>query len=264
MRNATIVQENKAWGVRLDSASATTLVRTPASQMLRYLRLAEEASEGAVRWGLLTNGRLWRLYFAGAGSRAEQYLEADLEAFVDASDTRVRRDLLRSFLLFFRPQAHRPEGDAPMSFLDTALATARRYETQITAALSKRVFDTIFPELVAAIAEGDRLALPGDAAWREQVREAALVLLYRCLFVLYAEDRRLLPVDHIGYRDYAFRKLRNDAASVADGTDTLNPRGTIWWSRMQTLFRAIAEGAPELDSLGAATSSTTGAHSPVG
>jgi len=246
MRNATIVQENKAWGVRLDSASATTLVRTPASQMLRYLRLAEEASEGAVRWGLLTNGRLWRLYFAGAGSRAEQYLEADLEAFVDASDTRVRRDLLRSFLLFFRPQAHRPEGDAPMSFLDTALATARRYETQITTALSKRVFDTIFPELVAAIAEGDRLALPGDAAWREQVREAALVLLYRCLFVLYAEDRRLLPVDHIGYRDYAFRKLRNDAARVADGTDTLNPRGTIWWSRMQTLFRAIAEGAPEL------------------
>ncbi len=246
MRNATIVQENKAWGVKLDSASAATVARTPASQMLRYLRLAEEASEGAVRWGLLTNGRLWRLYFAGAGSRAEQFLEVDLEAFVGVSDPIVRRRILRSFVLFFRPQAHLPEGDAPMSFLDTALATARRYETQITTTLSKRVFDTVFPDLVAAIAAGDRLALPNDAAWREQLREAAMVLLYRCLFVLYAEDRRLLPVDHIGYRDYAFRGLRLDAARVAEGTLALNPRGTIWWSRMQTLFRAIAEGAPEL------------------
>jgi hypothetical protein len=249
IRAATMVQENKAWGVRLlDSAGGAQggLARTPASRMLRYLRLAEETSEGAVRWGLLTNGRLWRLYFAGAGSRAEQYLEADLQEFLHARTADERRAALRGFLLFFRPGAHRPAGDAPQGFLDTALAAGRRYETRITAVLSKRVFDTVFPDLVAAIAEADRIAVPSDPAWRAQVGEAAMVLLYRCLFVLYAEDRRLLPVDHPGYKPYAFRGLREDAAKAADEALAISPRGTIWWSRMQTLFRAIAEGDPGL------------------
>jgi hypothetical protein len=54
-RLAAIVVENEARDTPLDRGSGKG--GTPASQILRYLALAEPASGGAVRWGLLTNGR---------------------------------------------------------------------------------------------------------------------------------------------------------------------------------------------------------------
>jgi hypothetical protein len=76
-RQAAIVNENKAWDLPLDRSSGKQ-TRTPASQALRYLRLADEHTAGSLRWALLTNGRLWRLYYAGASSVADRFLEADL------------------------------------------------------------------------------------------------------------------------------------------------------------------------------------------
>jgi len=69
-RFATIVQENKAWRIDLDRAMAGE-GSAPSSQMLRYLRRADALSERAIDWGILTNGRLWRLYSTRARSRAE-------------------------------------------------------------------------------------------------------------------------------------------------------------------------------------------------
>jgi hypothetical protein len=82
-KQAAVVNENKAWGLPLDRASGK-VSRTPASQALRYLRLGEEHTAGALRWALLTNGRLWRLYYAGAASMADRFLEADVPALVRA------------------------------------------------------------------------------------------------------------------------------------------------------------------------------------
>ena len=62
----------------------------------------------------------------------------------------------------------------------------------------------MFPSLATAIAS----AAP-DAPLTD-VRDAALVLLYRLLFLLYAEDRDLLPVSDPRYDDYALRPLRLD------------------------------------------------------
>ena len=75
-RHATIVHESKRWELNLDRATDAS-GRTPASQALRYLRLADELSTGRIRWAVLTNGRLWRLYFHGASSQAEQFVEAE-------------------------------------------------------------------------------------------------------------------------------------------------------------------------------------------
>ena len=103
---------------------------------------------------------------------------------------------LRVFLLLFGRDALRPrEAREGRSFLDAALAEGRRYEQRITAALSRAVFDQVFPELVAAVgARGAASRRPPTPAWLAQARDASLRLLYRLLFLLYAEDRDLLPV----------------------------------------------------------------------
>jgi hypothetical protein len=45
---------------------------------LRYLRRIDDLTRGALRWDILTDGARWRLYFAGARSAIDEYLELDL------------------------------------------------------------------------------------------------------------------------------------------------------------------------------------------
>lgn len=91
-----------------------------------------------------------------------------------------------------------------MTVRNRARAEAAFYEERVAASLSKLVFESVFPSLATAIASS-----APDASLAE-VRNAALVLLYRLLFLLYAEDRDLLPVSDARYDDYALRPLRSD------------------------------------------------------
>ena len=245
-RLAAVVVESEARETPLDRGSGKG--GTPASQILRYLALAEPASGGAVRWGLLTNGRFWRLYFHGARSRAEGFVGFDLPALLEgaAKGDRETLDLLRAFLLLFRREALEASGPAGKTFLDLALDEGRRYEQRITAALSEAVFDRVFPRLVSALAAHDPAAKPADAAWRAEAREAALILLYRLLFILYAEDRDLLPVRHAGYAAYGLQRLRTQAAEARDQARPLSASLTRWWDDLTALCRAIDEGDSSL------------------
>jgi hypothetical protein len=245
-RLAAVVVENEARDTPLDRGSGKG--GTPASQILRYLALAEPASGGAVRWGLLTNGRIWRLYYHGARSRAEGFVGFNLPALLDgaAEGEAGALDLFRAFLLLFRRDAHDRTGPGGLSFLDAALAEGRRYEQRITAALSEAVFDRVFPRLVAALAQADPQARPADPRWRAEAREAALILLYRLLFILYAEDRDLLPVRHAGYAAYALRRLRLQAAEARDQARPLSTTLTRWWDDLAALCRAIDAGDASL------------------
>lgn len=235
-RHATIVHESKRWDLKLDRASDAS-GRTPASQALRYLRLAEELSHGQVRWALLTNGRLWRLYFQGVGSRAEQFLEADLSALLEPGGETA----LAIFVLLFRRDSF-VAGTDGRTFFQTALDLAQAWREQVTADLAGAVFDDVFPALLDALSEADPEPHPTDASWPNAVRDAALILLYRLLFLLYAEDRDLLPVTHDGYRPFAITTMRHQVAEAIAHAREPSATETTFWRRLIGLFHAVAGG----------------------
>lgn len=234
-RYGVVVVENEARDTPLDRASGKA--EAPSSQIIRYLGRAEGLSE--VHWGLLTSGRFWRLYWAGARARAEGFVEFDLPALLGDLAPPVPAGAapdhwMRVFLLLFGRDALVAEGVAGQTFLDAALAEGRRYEQRITATLSRVVFDHVFPALVSAVAaEAETLA---------EARDASLRLLYRLLFLLYAEDRDLLPVRREGYAAYSLRGLREEAARIADERRVLSSRARTWWPRLAELFKAVARG----------------------
>lgn len=248
-QHGAVVVENEARNTVLDRSGGKG--EAPSSQILRYLKRADGIPGSAVRWGLLTNGRFWRLYWSGARDRATGFFELDLPAILDpllpppVPAGASTDHWLRVFLLLFGREALAPNGRG-RSFLDDAMAEGRRYEERITDSLSEAVFDRVFPRLVATLAATDPAARPADPAWREAVKEAALTLLFRFLFVLYAEDRDLLPVAHPGYQRYSLRALRDDAEAVAEGRLAVSERRHSWWSRTTDLFRAIAGGDRDL------------------
>ena len=202
-------------------------------------------TEGRLRWGILTNGEKWRLYFSGARSVSEQFFEIDLAAILDlpghneglfALDEEDRRHWLKVFLLIFRRDAFAPRGADPRSVHETALEEGRFYERRVAEDLSNKVFGEVFPDLASTILE----AAPQTDL--QEVRDGALILLYRLLFILYAEDRDLLPVRELRYDDYGLRKMRVDVGDRMDRSDVFSETSARYWGAMSDLFIAIDRG----------------------
>ena len=245
------VVESKRWGRPLDRRSERRdEVTAPSTQMLRYLRRADDLTEGKLRWGVLTNGAKWRLYYSGARSVSEQFFEIDLGGILGLPDQNgdspvmaesCRRHWLTVFMLVFRKEAFLPGAADPRTFHQRSIDESRFYEERVAGNLSKLVFGEVFPKLARAIAG----AAP-DAPL-ERVREAVLIYLYRLLFILYAEDRNLLPVRDDRYDDYALRdKVRGDVGRRKDRDDVFSERATRYWSAVDDLCQAIDEGDPSI------------------
>jgi Eco57I restriction-modification methylase len=255
-RHGKLIVEAKRWGRPLDRGDRNDPLDpgTPSSQMLRYLSRVEVASDRAIEWGILTNGRLWRVYWQRARSRSEEFLQFDLAELADVVG--VNADLfapvnaekvhyLRAFYLLFRRYAFLPQPtDADgRSFHAVALEEGRLWETKVSQDLGDRVFDELFPKLAAAIAHNDRGATrPYSREYLDDVHRAALILLYRLLFVLYAEDRNLLPTKDRRYDDYSLRRLREDIGARRDHNDAFSATATRIWQHLRSLFRAIDRG----------------------
>ena len=199
-----------------------------------------------MRWGILTNGARWRLYYQGARSVSEQFFEVDLPAILDlpghndglfALDDGGRRHCLKLFALVFRREAFLPGAVDERTFHQRAIEVGRHYEERVAGDLSDLVFGHVFPELARAIAaDAPEAPLP-------EVREAALILLYRLLFILYAEDRDLLPVRDTRYDDYALRdRVRGDIGRRKDREDVFSEDAARYWSAVDDLCRAVDRG----------------------
>jgi hypothetical protein len=247
--HGVVVVESKRWGRPLDRGLRKKDEETaPSTQMLRYLRRVDDLTNGDLRWGFLTNGAVWRLYYQGARSVSEQFFEIDLASILrargdllDADESKegqAERDhWLRVFVLMFRRKSFAPSTTDPRTFHVRALEEGRFYEERVAKNLSDMVFQTVFPSLAKAIAADKPEASLDD------VRHAALILLYRLLFLLYAEDRNLLPVRDERYDDYGLRdKVRGDVGRRKDQNDTFSDLQDRYWSVIDGLSRAIDKG----------------------
>ncbi len=263
-RHGLALLEAKRWLRPLDRGASDEPLDpgAPSSQMLRYLSRADVASDRSVKWGVLTNGGVWRLYWQDARSRAEEFLELDLAALLGVPGVQPDIDMpepahgLKLFFLLFNRAAFLTQtwDSAARSFHAYARAEARAYEEKVSADLGRRVFDEIFPTLAQALARGDLQAKNEPVGYGsgtrhrytreylEEVREATLILLYRLLFLFYAEDRRLLPVGDERYRAYSVRAMREHVRDDIDAGKQLSSKLTNIWRDLQGAFWLIDEG----------------------
>ncbi len=240
------VVESKRWLRNLDRGTEQAIA--PSRQMLRCLRRADDLTEGGMRWGILTNGAWWRLYHQGARSVSKDFLEVDVPRLLDlaghneglfALSAEERRHCLKLFVLLFGRQAFLAEGTGGQTLHQRALAESRLHEERVAHNISKLVFEKVFPGLVTALAEA------APHAPLSEVREAALILLYRLLFLLYAEDRTLLPVGDPVYQNIGLRdRVRLEVGRRKDGGETFSSIATSYYAAVEDLSRTIDQGDP--------------------
>ncbi|MCE2501354.1 MAG: restriction endonuclease [Dehalococcoidia bacterium] len=228
--------EAKAWRTNLDQRAGAL---SPSAQIQEYLRQFWQSTSGRVKWGILTNGETWRLYRAtGTGPDGKFHQTQDIwfELNLGECVSDAGKEERRQFLLLFHRDAFRVGADG-YCFLDRVLAEAANYAQTVVDTLTDAVFEEVYPQLISAFYQAEPDASPDD------VQEASLFLLYRLLFLMYAEDRRLLPTEHLAYSTISLRGLRREILDrLASNPVFLNTY--TYWPRLQELFSRIDAGEP--------------------
>ena len=216
--------------------AGTRLEASPHGRAERLLR-----STG-VPAGLLFNGVSLRLISAprGESSGWMDFRVADMSLTAGRPLCSALRLLLSEQRLLALPRAQR---------LAALLEDSRKYQNEVSERLAEQVMHALY-ELVRGLqaahdASGggllrEPLAEGGD---RDDIYRGLLAIILRLVFLLYAEERGMLPEDDTFLRHYSlsglYERLREDAALHPD---TMDQRFGAW-AQLLVLFRLIHDGA---------------------
>jgi len=235
---AIAIGDAKRWDRSLDkkerSGRDSFDMLSPSWQIDYYLRMS------GVKWGILTNGRLWRLYNQETSFRLDICYEIDLPRLLAAKNL----EHFKYFYLFFTRQAFVPDAEG-LCFLDRVYQGSLEYAQAVGDDLKENVYKAL--RLLAEgflHTQGNNLDPVHDL---DEIHANSLVLLYRLLFINYAEDRGLLPRDNALYKEtYGLVSMEREIASRLQRADSLSPLHTTYWGKLKTLFELINRGTEAL------------------
>jgi len=187
---------------------------------------------------VVTRGAQIRLYAAdkrivgvGRKGRSETFLQADLALLPPKAAGYLP--------LLFGAQALLPEGS-----FEQILERSKNYAADLSKRLRERVYAEVVPGLATAIARGLAATKKLSEDDLSFVYEQALFILFRLVFIAYAEDKGLLPfASNEIYRQHALKTLAQQLAQRCNaGEVTFDAHATDLWGDVQQLFRAVDQG----------------------
>lgn len=192
-----------------------------------------------LEWGILTNGRLWRLYHKGTAHKLDHFYEVDLPALLRTESAAT----FLYFYAFFRRQSF----EAGILSLEDMRRESVDYTRNVGNSLKAQVYKAL-----RHIAQGFLDYRPNcfqpEPETLKAIYDNALVILYRLLFILYAEARELLPVqENAGYREsYSLESMKTLVQHNLATRKLLLPTTATLWPHLKALFTIIYEGSPAL------------------
>lgn len=196
--------------------------------------------ESGVPLALVTDDERWLLVWAprSAAAASGAFRVAEL------ADERVLQDGLISLLgarRFFSVSDDPKAGETLERLFERSADT----EVEVTKGLGRQVRRSV--ELLVSALSREHVASEQrllESVRYDEVYEAAVTVMMRLVFLLFAEERRLLPAEDPLWADsYSVLDLRGElrAASLRDGEDALEKRATAW-TRLLATFRAVHGG----------------------
>ncbi len=238
--------EAKQWDADFSKRFSENRPYYNASQQIRrYL----DKTPANIEWGILTNGRKWRLY-GTKDHEAQIYYEVDLPELIEEGNL----NRFKYFYLFFRPDAFRKVSGS--TFLDTVWSESETATQELGDDLQDNVFRAL-RVLGHGIVETNDLDIdPDDDEALSELKEQSLVLLYRLMFVLYAESRQLIdPEGKQAKKEYEQNfslnqhrlEIHDTIGEVDTGfEDEYSTFSTSIWNHLQDLFRLVDQGKESL------------------
>lgn len=229
-------------GLALDAGQSPT-ARVPGSAWAATPvdRVAALCRHHGVELGLVTDGRWWALVWAPR-DKATGVAVFDAIAWPEAAE----RDVVRAFLsLLVRSRFFAVRDDETLPAL---LQASLGSQEDITEALGSQVRQAV-ELLVAALGREDLAARERGAPSLEKVEahevyRGAVSVMMRIVFLLFAEERRLLPADNDLYRTAysAGTLLATLEERVSEGSEDDLEHTAVAWHRLLALFTAVHDG----------------------
>jgi type I restriction-modification system DNA methylase subunit len=237
-KKSIAVGDAKAWNVLLDKSrqgKAHREMTNPSFQIDVYLRATPP------KWAILTNGRMWRLYHEDTSVKMDCYYEVNLPLLINRIEESGDITLFKYFYLFFRLAAF-PQVPLGTSFLDRIREESAAYAQKIGTDLQENVY-----KAMKVLAEGFYAEQSNSLSHAlediRDVQDNSMRLLYRMLFIFYAESRKLLNTDNKHYREMSLRKLKEEISGKMDQGETMLAVRSTYWEGLKDLFRLINDGS---------------------
>ena len=216
--------------------------KSPHDMLQLYLNSTSDE-----RWAVLSNGRVLRLLRDYHHTFAKGYVQFDLEAIFETRNYADFRALYRlAHGSRFRPL---PDDDRiPLElFYKTALATGVKVgedlRGQVRSAIEHLGNGLLDPDLIQTLADDPDAALD---YYREVLR-----VVYRMLFLLFAEQRGMIPAPGARYEDLYRKEYSLTALRERAETDIPRDDGhTDLWEGLQVTFAMVRDGADDLGVFG--------------
>ena len=203
--------------------------RRETSRVLGWLR------GGSERLALLTNGRQWRLLFAGLDFDAWCQWDADLW-FAEGAPTPA----LRALLALIQPPLWTPAEEGADPPLLQAVRNSRKGQSELSESLGERVREAV--ELLIR-SHGEALKRDCEAVDPADIYRAACRVVMRLVVVLFAEARGLLPRDDAVYNEsYGLGGL-HEALRRRAAAGRSQARSFGAWPRLLALFDLVRKGS---------------------
>lgn len=225
------------------AAAGADWAAAPADRLARLLRHHD------IPLGLVTDGRWWCLVWAPIGGVTTTAV-FDTIGWNEAAE----RNVVRAFVSLLRRRRffEYEESETLVGLLKASLAAGE----DVTEALGVQVRQAV-ELLVDAIGRADVRAMDAGAPGLHasgvpagEIYRGAVAVMMRIVFLLYAEERGLLPSDNEVYATaYSARFLRTELKSRADAEgESALEHTTSAWHRLIALFHAVHGGVdhPEL------------------
>ncbi len=237
----TAICESKAWDKTLDTGKADRKLN-PHHQLQDYL------STLRVRFGFLTNGRLWRVYDTDKITAKKTFIEFDLQRLLAVEDAAEKAQGLALFAFFFGRDTYiRPAEGAQASAIEQAIAASADFTLEVEENLKAVIYgyageDSLFEIMGRAIHKAN------PKASLASVYENSVVLLFRLLFVVYFEDKNAVLLNkHPFYPRYSLAQLFQNLRQIANGQTPERDKLHDGVYALKQLFEMLDEGAEDID-----------------
>jgi hypothetical protein len=208
--------------------------RRPIARVIEWLRKSD------AKVALVTNGRQWRLIHAGPDYDA--WCEWDISLWFEEGEPGLQVTALRALL---GPEALAQPAPGQPSFLLAAIQATRRGQAELSGALGERVRLAVERLIRDSKAALDTLLDSDPNVTRRDIYIAACRIVMRCVVILFAEARELLPRNNPIYEaSYGLQGLREQLDRDAGGRAESRLRHRFSaWPRLLALFRLLYYGS---------------------
>lgn len=200
------------------------------------LKVIDYAKKNKFKLAILTDGCIWRIYKLDAANYFETYIQIDISNFLKTEEKDFSIQLLESFINYENLNSSKENSKSNLEIIfEESENTIKKIEKELKGKME---------DILSGIGLGFKEA-SGKEYFNEEdsknLYNDSIVVLYRTLFIIYAEAKNILPVNNPEYYSISISKM------ITDIENELENNEKDLWEKIEKLFSWIDKGYEGID-----------------